>query len=127
MQNYLILSSQAGWKSDAEKQIRVRREYQINEGQILSGGQRRAKLIADYVLEYKGVKLAVIEAKSDELEVGRRRSSQTLCSETQATNSFATNGKQIYAIDHHANRGLVSEFPTPDELWDRTLGRLMIG
>ncbi len=116
----------AGWKSDAEKQIRVRREYQINEGQILCGGQRRAKLIADYVLEYKGVKLAVIEAKSDELEVGEGVAQAKLYAQKlRLQNSFATNGKQIYAINHHVNtEGLVSEFPTPDELWDRTFGQI---
>jgi type I restriction enzyme R subunit len=34
------------------------------------GGDRKKPLIADYILVYKGVKLAVVEAKSDELEVG---------------------------------------------------------
>lgn len=118
--------SEAGWKTDAGKQIRVRREYQINEGQILSGGQRRAKLIADYVLEYKGVKLAVIEAKSDELEVGEGVAQAKLYAQKlRLQNSFATNGKQIYAIDHHKKtEGLVSEFPAPDELWDRTFGKI---
>ena len=96
---------EAGWKSDAAKQIRVRREYQINEGQILSGGQRRAKLIADYVLEYKGVKLAVIEAKSDELEVGEGVAQAKLYAQKlRLQNSFATNGKEIYAIDHQEYR-----------------------
>jgi type I restriction enzyme, R subunit len=118
--------TEAGWKSDAEKQIRVRREYQINEGQILSGGQRRAKLIADYVLEYKGVKLAVIEAKSDELEVGEGVAQAKLYAQKlRLQNSFATNGKQIYAVDHHKKtEGLVKQFPSPDELWDQTFGQI---
>ena len=49
---------------------KVLREYHITEGKIQKGGGRGKKIIADYILVYKGIKLAVIEAKSDELEVG---------------------------------------------------------
>ncbi|MCC7318006.1 MAG: hypothetical protein IT219_05700, partial [Bacteroidales bacterium] len=60
---------------------KVLREYNITAGKIQTGGSfdrltnrdgvRRGKReIADYVLVYKGIKLAVVEAKSDELEVG---------------------------------------------------------
>lgn len=49
---------------------RVLREYNITAGKIQTGGGRGKKEVADYVLVYKGIKLAVIEAKSDELEVG---------------------------------------------------------
>ena len=56
----------------------VLREYNITSGKIqtgvgwsVSGVERRGKReIADYVLVYKGIKLAVVEAKRDELEVG---------------------------------------------------------
>ena len=49
---------------------KVLREYRITAGRIQAGNRRGKKLIADYVLVYKGFKLAVVEAKSDELEVG---------------------------------------------------------
>ncbi len=49
---------------------RILREYNITAGKIQAGGGRSKKIIADYILVYKGVKLAVVEAKSDELEVG---------------------------------------------------------
>ena len=49
---------------------KVLREYNITQGRIQIGGRRSKKLIADYVLVHKGVKLAVMEAKSDEQEVG---------------------------------------------------------
>lgn len=45
------------------------REYQITAGKIQTGGGRGRREIADYVLEYKGIKLAVIEAKSSLCEV----------------------------------------------------------
>ena len=51
-------------------EARILREYYINAGEIKAGGIRDKQLKADYVLVYKNRKLAVIEAKSDELEVG---------------------------------------------------------
>ena len=58
----------AGWGVIAES--RVQREYNINAGEIRAGGIRTGQMKADYVLVYKNRKLAVIEAKSNELEVG---------------------------------------------------------
>ena len=50
----------AGWVSSAETEVRVRREYHINAGEIRASGIRTGRLKADYVLEYKNVKLAVV-------------------------------------------------------------------
>jgi type I restriction enzyme, R subunit len=47
---------------------KILREYNITAGKIQTGGVRAKKLTADYVLVYKGIKLAVVEAKSDDLE-----------------------------------------------------------
>jgi type I restriction enzyme, R subunit len=49
---------------------KVFREFHITHGKIQIGGTRSKPLIADYILSYKNVKLAVIEAKSDELKIG---------------------------------------------------------
>ena len=113
---------EAGWKTDSSKGVRVRREYQINDGEIRAGGIRTGKLIADYILEYKNIKLAVIEAKSDELEVGEGVAQAKLYAQKlRIKNSYATNGKEIYEINHESKtEGIVSSFPTPDELWKRT-------
>ena len=57
---------QAGWgEVDGS---RVRREV-IAPGRIQSGGKRSSTDIADYVLVFKGHKLAVIEAKEESAEV----------------------------------------------------------
>ena len=56
---------EAGW-GDVEGTI-VRREFKITNGEIKPGGIRAGIIRADYVLIYKNRKLAVIEAKSDEL------------------------------------------------------------
>ena len=78
---------------------KVLREYHITAGKIQTGGMRARKLTADYVLVYKGIKLAVIEAKSAELEVGEgvaqaKQYAEKLTLET----TYATNGKEIYQI-----------------------------
>lgn len=101
---------------------KVLREYSITAGKIQTGGLRSKKLTADYVLVYKGIKLAVIEAKSDELGVGEgvaqaKLYAEKLCIET----SFATNGKEIYHICMKTGtEGPVTAYPTPDELWNKT-------
>lgn len=48
---------------------KILREYHITAGKIQTGGVRGKREIADYVLVYKGIKLAIIEAKSDVLGV----------------------------------------------------------
>ena len=50
----------AGWITSAETGIRVRREFEINAGEIRASGIRTGRLKADYVLEYNNIKLAVV-------------------------------------------------------------------
>jgi len=57
----------AGW--GVAEGSKILREYGISAGRIQVGG-RGKRDIADYVLVYKGIKLAVVEAKSVELSVG---------------------------------------------------------
>lgn len=42
--------------------VRIRREYHINQGKIKTSGGNEKPLIADYVLTYKNRMLAVVEA-----------------------------------------------------------------
>ena len=58
----------AGW--DKVEGSRIRMEFPITQGRLIGGGQRSAPSKADYVLQYKGRNLAVIEAKSDEKGLG---------------------------------------------------------
>jgi type I restriction enzyme, R subunit len=101
---------------------KILREHIITIGKIQTGGKRAAITKADYVLSYKGIKLAVIEAKSDELEVGEgigqaKRDGLKLQVET----TYATNGKEIYQIClKTGEEGLVANYLSPDELWDKT-------
>jgi type I site-specific restriction endonuclease len=52
----------AGW--GVVEGSRIRREYPITPGRIEGLGRRGKPLTADYVLEYRNRKLAVVEAKS---------------------------------------------------------------
>ena len=101
---------------------KILREYHITAGKIQTGGGRAKPLTADYVLVYKGSKLAVIEAKSDELEVGEGvAQAKKYAEKMHIEYTFATNGKEIYQICMKTGEeGLVDSFPTPDELWNKT-------
>ena len=112
----------AGWGDVAES--RVQREYNINAGEIRSGGIRTGQMKADYVLVYKNRKLAVIEAKSVEVEVGECVAQAKLYAiKLELAYTYATNGKEIYEIClTTGEEKLIDSFPTPDELWNRTFG-----
>jgi type I restriction enzyme R subunit len=78
---------------------RIQREYNITAGKIQAGGGRSKKIIADYILVYKGVKLAVVEAKSNELEVGEGVAQAKLYAEKlKLETTYSTNGNEIYSI-----------------------------
>ena len=101
---------------------KVLREYNITAGKIQTGGGRGKREIADYVLVYKGIKLAVVEAKSDELEVGEGvMQAKKYAEKLKLETTYSTNGKSIYQICMKSGEeGLVPHFLSPDELWDKT-------
>jgi type I restriction enzyme, R subunit len=101
---------------------KILREYHITAGRIQTGGIRTKKLTADYVLVYKGIKLAVVEAKSELQEVGEGVMQAKLYAEKlQLETTYSTNGKEIYSICLKTGKeGLVSDYLTPEELWNKT-------
>ena len=111
----------AGWETSAETGVRVRREYHINNGEIFASGGHARALKADYVLEYKNTKLAVVEAKSAETDTAEGIAQAKLYAEKlRLKTSFATNGKTIYEINHaNGTEGEIDAFPSPQELWQR--------
>ena len=112
---------QSGWKTDSEKGVRVRREYLIKPGEIRSSGQRTGRLTADYILEYRNIKLAVLEAKSNELEVNEGVAQAKIYAQKLQLNvCFASNGNEIYEIDTITKtEGKIKKFPSPEELWNK--------
>ena len=112
--------AEAGW--GMIEGSKILREYKITIGKIQTGGGRSKPLIADYVLVYKGIKLAVIEAKSNVQEVGEGVAQAKLYAEKlHIETTYSTNGKEIYSICMiSGSEGLIQGFLTPDELWDKT-------
>jgi type I restriction enzyme, R subunit len=110
-----------GWDSKANPEVKIHREYEITAGKIKATGGRNKKTIADYILMYKGRKLAVVEAKSDELEVGEGvMQAKDYAERLNIDDTYSANGREIYHIDmDSAREGLVYNFHSPDELWNK--------
>lgn len=108
----------AGW--GVVEGSRVRREM-ICPGRIIGGGKRANPLSSDYVLFYRGQKLATIEAKKASLGhtegVGQAKD---YAARLKARFAYATNGIGWYEIDMETGKeGDIVPFPSPDELWKR--------
>ncbi len=102
---------------------RITTEYTFTKGKIsqtMKGMPKRA----DYVLIYKGVKLAVIEAKSDELSYAEGVAQAKEYADMLSIRfTYATNGNQIWEIDRQTlEEHFVEAYPSPEELWKRTYG-----
>lgn len=111
-----------GWGVVEGSKILRERQAQITDGKINVGGVRSKPLKADYILVYKGVKLAVVEAKSNELSVGEGvAQAKQYAEKLKLETTYSTNGKEIYSICMKTGaEGLVDTYLTPDELWSKT-------
>lgn len=107
----------AGW--GVVEGSKVRREYIITLGRLQgAAGKRNKQDIADYVLEYKGRMVAVIEAKkaSEPVSLGLGQAKK-YADKLKLRHAYSTNGRGIYAVDMLAGReGDITAWPTPDEL-----------
>ena len=129
----------AGW--GAVEGSRILREFKITQGRLIGAGRRTDPDTADYILVYRNRKLAVIEAKREELSESEGVAQAKHYAGKMAVRfAYATNGHKIYRMDlgttvvqEPANinepdgpvvaptsEGLVDHFPTPDELWAAT-------
>ena len=110
----------AGW--GVVEGSRVRREYPITLGRIEGHGRRSKALIADYVLIHRNHKLAIVEAKAWDEDVGEGvAQAKNYAGKLAIRHSYSTNGRSIYGIDMQTGaEGAVPHFPTPDELWSLT-------
>ena len=109
----------AGWGVVPES--RVRREV-IAPGRLQGAGCRANSDIADYVLTYRGHKLAVIEAKKRDAAVTEGLGQAKKYAERlQARFTYSTNGVGLYQVDMETGEeGEIENYPTPDELWEAT-------
>ena len=100
---------------------RILREHNITAGRIQVGGGRAKGLIADYVLTYKGIKLAVVEAKRAGLAVSEGiQQAKLYAQKLNVAVAYAANGREIYRISMDTGKeSLVADFLSPDEMWDK--------
>lgn len=108
----------AGW--GVVEGSRIRREYPITLGRIEGHGKRGKALTADYILEYRNTKLAVVEAKAwgKPLTEGVAQA-KDYAGKLAVRFTYSTNGQGIYGIDMETGvEGEQSQYPTPDELWN---------
>jgi type I restriction enzyme, R subunit len=112
--------SAAGW--GVAEDSRIRREFPITIGRLEGGGRRAMPKSADYVLEYRNTKLAVVEAKAGDLPYTEGVTQAKEYAEKLAIRfTYATNGQAIYEIDMlDGTERDVPSYPTPEELWQRT-------
>ena len=129
----------AGW--GVVEGSRILREYHITKGRLLGAGRRSEPDTADYVLVYRNHKLAVIEAKREELSESEGVAQAKHYAAKMAVRfAYSANGHKIYCMDMGAleveepasigepngpaavasNEGPVDRFPTPEELWELT-------
>jgi type I restriction enzyme R subunit len=110
---------EAGWGVVSDS--RVLREFQITQGRIEGLGRRGKALCADYVLVYRGHKLAVIEAKArDKPLTEGLGQAKDYATKLAAPLAYATNGQGIYAVDmRNGVEGETPNYPSPDALWTK--------
>lgn len=110
----------AGWGVVEGSRILV--EFPITDGRIIGQKRRTQPLKADYILEYRNKRLAVIEAKARDIHytdgVGQAKD---YAERLNVRFSYATNGCELYGIDvDEGTEGDVEAFPSPEALWEMT-------
>ena len=112
----------AGW--GVTEGSRITTEYTFTRGKI-SKTQKGKPKRADYVLIYRGVKLAIVEAKSDELSYAEGvPQAKEYADMLGIRYTYATNGNDIYEMDRQTYaEQFVTSYPTPAELWQRVYGQ----
>ena len=123
--------TRAGWGVVAGS--RIRREFKITLGRIEGAGRRGEALTADYVLEYRNTKLAVIEAKAwDKALTEGLGQAKDYAAKLAVRYTYASNGQGVYGVDMQTGvegdlpnlaSGGGLNFPTPNELWNRTFAK----
>ena len=104
----------------------VIREHYFTDGRKLLGGKRGKRLFVDYLLKYKNVNLAIIEAKRiDKHPTEGLQQAIGYAEKLKVNYVYSTNGKKIYEFDLTTGKGdYIDSFPTPDEIYKRSFDNL---
>ncbi|AVQ71237.1 MULTISPECIES: EcoAI/FtnUII family type I restriction enzme subunit R [Microcystis] len=109
----------AGWGVIPDSKIR--REV-IAPGRLIGSGRRSSSKTCDYVLVYRGHKLATLEAKKrDAHPTEGLGQAKDYAERLQTPFALCSNGLRIYQVDTRAGKeGYIDRYPTPEELWAAT-------
>lgn len=102
------------------------REHYFTDGRKWLWGKRWKRKYADYVLVYKGIKLAIIEAKKYDLELTEwleQVKDYGKCLHLRFV--YSSNGKWIYEFDMQTGKWeVLDSFPTPEELYEKIFWKI---
>lgn len=115
----------AGW--DIKKQIRE--EWNFTDGRVVVRGQKHTRAPrkrADYVLFYRSIMLAVIEAKDNNHSVGAgMQQAKDYADILDTLFVYSSNGDAFLEYDKTKSAGDIEQelnldsFPSPEDLWQR--------
>ena len=112
----------SGWAT--RNRCIIREEFPITAGRIQGPGQRGSPLRADYVLVHRNKKLAIVEAKKWDLSLTEGvQQAKDYAQRMHVRFTYSSNGQGFWEIDMLTGEEkelAISEFPTPEELWERT-------
>jgi type I restriction enzyme R subunit len=113
----------AGW--GIVENSRIRCEV-IAPGRLVGSGKRANPEKADYVLVYRGEKLAVIEAKKRDLpDTEGLQQAKKYAQKLDTPFAYSTNGLRIYQVEMKTGQeSYIDRYPTPDELWNATFSQV---
>lgn len=113
----------AGWGQVENSRIRCE---VIAPGRLVGSGKRANPEKADYVLVYRGEKLAVIEAKKRDLpDTEGLQQAKNYAQKLDTPFAYSTNGLRIYQVEMKTGQeNYIDRYPTPDELWNATFSQV---
>ncbi len=108
-------------KNSNWEEISIIREYYFTDWRKALWWKRWKRKFADYILTFKWVKLAIIEAKKEDLEPTEwLEQVKEYCKILNLRFVYSTNWKKIYEFDLESWKGdFIEMYPTPEELYNK--------
>lgn len=113
-------------KNNGWSDINIIREHSFTDGRIGLWGKRGKQKFADYVLTYKWVKLAIIEAKKIDLEPTEwLEQVKEYGSILNLKFVYSSNWKRTYEFDLKTGKGdYIDNYPNPEELYNKVFSEI---
>ena len=104
----------------------IKREYYFTDGRKWLNNKRWKRKFADYLLKYKWVNLAIIEAKKQDLWVTEwLEQVKDYWKILKLRFVYSSNWKEIYEFDLQTWKGqTIEKYPTPEELYNKVFEKI---